>query len=145
MKKLIFILFLSIFILTGCFNPIAVSVIEDMYTAALMEEQEETLSYFSAEYLQEHSPDELSEELVEHVRYAGGIKLLNAVELTRNRLNEDIVAALEAAYDNNWYYVALDAGENEIMTWVIIKGSTQYEIVDGEKMTIDEYNDNVLK
>lgn len=145
MKKLIIILFVASFLLTACFNPIAVSVVEDMYEAALLEDEAEISSYFSDAYLEEHSSEELSAELAEHVRYAGGVKLLNTVELPRNRLNDDIVTELDDAYDDNWYYIVLDASEEEVMTWIVIKGSSQYEVVDGEKMNHSEYNENVLQ
>lgn len=144
MKKLIIILFVASFLLTACFNPIAVSVVEDMYEAALLEDEAEISSYFSDAYLEEHSLEELSAELAEHVRYAGGVKLLNTVELPRNRLNESIVTELDNAYGDDWYFIVLDAGEGEVMTWTVIKGSSQYEVVAGEKMTVDSYNEDVL-
>lgn len=136
---------LSLLILTGCFNPVAVSIVEDMYTEALLEDEARIAPYFSEAYLSENPIDELSEEVVQHVRNVGGTKLLNTAEVPRNRLNSDIVAELDKTYEDDWFYIALDAGEDEIMTWVVIKTSTHYEIVDGEKISIATYNDEVLK
>lgn len=144
MKKVIYLL-LSVLLLTGCTNPAAVSIVEDMYTEALMEEDDAVATYFNPTYLVEHPIETLSDELAVHAQNAGGIKLLNAVELTRNLLNPDIVEKLDEAYSNDWFYVALNADENHIMTWIVIKTSTHYEIVDGENMTVDIYNDDVLK
>lgn len=146
MKKVIYLLLLlSLFLITGCTNPVAVTIVEDMYTEALMEEDDAVATYFNPAYLVEHPIETLSDELAVHAQRAGGIKLLNAVELTRNLLNPDIVKELDEIYSDDWFYVALDVDKSHIMTWIVLKTSTQYEIVDGEKMTVDAYNNDVLK
>lgn len=144
MKKIVYLL-LPVFLLTGCTNPVAVSIVEDVYTEALMEEDEAVASYFNPAYLTEHPIETLSDELAVQAQNAGGIKLLNAAELTRNLLNPDIVEELDETYSDNWFYVALTADENHIMTWIVLKTSTQYEIVEGEKITVEAYNEDVLK
>lgn len=143
MKKFLFIL-ISLIFLTGCFNPTSVRVVEDMYNKAILEEDEVVAQFFSDEVLAQYSPDELTEELASHARNVGGIPLLNAMELTRNRLNPKIVEELDATYDN-WYFIVNDASEEEVMTWVLIKTATQYEVVTGEKLSNTEFQKNILK
>lgn len=136
---------LSVLFLTGCLNPVSVSVVTEMYKEALLEEEENVAAYFSDAFLDDYSIDELTQELASHVRNAGGIQLLNTVEIKRNQLNEAIVTELDETYEDDWFYIALESGKDEIMTWIVLRTSTHYEIVDGEKMTVDAYNENVLR
>lgn len=145
MKKISVLLIFLSFILTGCLNPAAVAIVENMYTEALMENDEAAASYFSTSYLEAHPIEGLAEELREQVRYAEGVKLLNAIEVKRNRLNEDIAETLDETYQDEWHFIALDAPENQIMIWIVLKKEMKYEIVDGEKLTIEDYNENVLQ
>lgn len=144
MKKIFIILISSIFILTGCLNPIAVSVVEDMYTHALMEEDEIVATYFSEAFLSENPVGPLTDELAEQAQNVGGIKLLNSIELRKNQLQPDIVTELGETYSEEWFYIVVQPDEDYIMTWIVLKKETHYEIVDGEKMTVEAYNENVL-
>lgn len=145
MKKLLVLLLSIVVILTGCLNPASVRVIEDMYTQALMEEEEAVATYFSDDILEEHPIEELTQELASHPRAVGGISLLNAAQLTRNRLQPDIVEELDEKYDEEWHFVVNDATEGEVMTWVLLKTPTQYLIVEGEKVSIEEYQEHIKK
>lgn len=145
MKKISVLLIFLSFILTGCLNPAAVAIVENMYTEALMENDEAAASYFSTSYLETHPIEELAEELRVQVRYAEGVKLLNAIEVKQNRLNEDIVETLDETYQDEWHFIALDAPEDQIMTWIVLKTETKYEIVDGQLLAVEEYNENVLQ
>lgn len=142
-KRLIVILFISSFLLTGCLSPASVSVVDDMYTQALLEEEEALASYFSEEFLNEHPLDQLTEELAGHVRDVGGTNLLNTVELRPKELNPEIVEELDQRYDVPWYFIVNDADGENIMTWVVIKTSTQYQIVEGEKLNRNQYNEDI--
>ena len=144
MKKILITLIFPVFILTGCLNTLSVAIVEDMYTEALLEEDAQVAAYFSEEYLTENPIEPLADELAGHVRNAGGVKLLNAVEVTRNRLNPAIASELDETYSDEWYYIVNNADENSVMTWIVLKKSSQYEIVDGEELTTDDYNENVL-
>lgn len=143
MRKITALLVSSVFLLTGCFNPASVSVVEDMYGQALMENEAAVAAYFSEEFLSEHPIEELVEELAVQVRSVEGVKLLNAIELTRKRLNPEIVEELDEMYEERWHYVVNDAGGEDIMTWVVLKTSSQYEIVETEKVTNEYYNESI--
>lgn len=136
---------LSGIFLTGCLSPASVTIVTDMYTEALKEEEEGVAAFFSEAFLAEHAIDELTEELANHVRNAGGVQLLNTVELKTHQLNEAIAEELDETYRDDWFYIVLESDEDEIMTWIVLRTNTHYEIVDGEKMTVDAYNENVLR
>ena len=145
MKKVFLIIISLIGVLSGCLNPTSVRVVEDMYTKALLEDSDAVATYFSEEMLLERSAEELTEELAAHPRHVGGIPLLNATELTRNRLNPEIVEELDATYDEKWHFIVNDAAEGEVMTWIVIKTPSQYEIVAGEQITNTHYQQHILK
>lgn len=144
MKKILITLIFLILILSGCLNTLSASIVEDMYTKTLLDEDEQVAAYFSEAYLAEHPIGTLADELAGHVRNVGGVKLLNTVEVTQNRLNPNIASELDETYSDEWYYIVNNADENSVMTWIVLKKSSQYEIVDGEEMTTDAYNENVL-
>lgn len=145
MKKISILLVILSFILSGCFNPASVAIVEDMYTEALVENDEGVMSYFGMSYLEAHPIEELADELAEQVRYAQGVKLLNIIEVRQNQLNSEIVADLDETYQDEWHFIVLDAPDEQIMTWVVLKTASQYEIVDGELISIEEYQEDVLK
>lgn len=145
MKRLSIVLLLSILLLTGCLNPISVSVVEEMYTNALLENQENAAAYFTDEYLAENPPERLTEELAAHARSAGGVKSLNGIEVTKNRLNPELVKLYDEMFKDEWYYVAVQPDEKHIVAWIVLNKETQYEIAAGEKLTVKEYNEYVLK
>lgn len=133
------------FFLSGCMNSIAASVVEDVYEAALMEDDATVQTYFSKEYLTEHPLDELSDELGQDVRNMEGVKLLNVTEHKQGELDPDIVEELNNMYQDDWHFIALQTSNDEIMTWVVLKGEQQYTIVDGKKVSVETYNDKILK
>ncbi|MCG5102134.1 hypothetical protein [Oceanobacillus alkalisoli] len=143
MRKMIILLAAAAFLLTGCFNPASVSVVEDMYEEALLEDEAAVAAYFNKEFLREYPIEELADELATQVRNVEGIKLLNAIELTGKRLNPEIAAELDDTYEERWHYIVNDAGEGDIMTWIVLKTSTHYEITDGKKVTADYYNKHI--
>lgn len=145
MKKISVLLIFLSFILTGCLNPAAVGIVEDMYKQALMEDDEAITSYLSTSYLDAHPVEELANELREQVRDAKGVSLLNAIEVKRNRLNADITEILDEAYHDQWHFIVLDAPEDHVIIWIVLKTKTKYEVVDGGMFTVEEYNENVLK
>lgn len=140
MRKMI-VFVSSVFLLTGCFNAGSVSVVEDMYEQALLENEAAVATYFSEEFLSEHPIEELVEGLAAQVRSVEGVKLLNAIELNHKQLNPEIVEELNGLYEGRWHYVVNDAGGETIMTWVVLKTSSQYEIVEAEKVTNVYYNE----
>ena len=48
-------------------------------------------------------------------------------------------------YDEDWRFIVVQTGENTIKTWVVLRGETQYYIVDGQVMDVKTYNREVLK
>lgn len=145
MKRLVGILASLLFLLAGCLNPVAVRLVEDMYTQALIEEEQAMEMYYSEEFLQEQPLESFSDELAEHVRHVGGVPLLNAVELTRNQLNPEIADALDGKYGDDWSYVVNDADKGYLMAWVVKRTSGIYKIIEAEKITVDHYHDYVRK
>lgn len=145
MRKVLLIIAGCVIMLSGCLNSVAVKVVDDMYTNAIMEESETVEFYFSDEYFSQYPLDSLIEELASHMRHAGGVTLLNTIELTRNQLDENIVHELDEKYDEKWHFVVNDADDEHVMTWIVVKTSTQYEIVEGNKVTIKDYQDQIKK
>ena len=146
MKRLIAVMIcIPMLLLSGCFNAVAVSVVSDMYEAALLEDDELVETYFSEDYLARHPLEELSDELAEDVHTRGGINLLNMKELQERNLQKDISQDLNNVYDEDWRFIVVQTGENTIKTWVVLRGETQYYIVDGQVMDVKTYNREVLK
>jgi hypothetical protein len=146
MKRLITIAILtSVLFLSGCLNPIAISVVQDAYEAALVENDRLVETYFSKDYLSEHPIEELSDELAEDVRNREGTKLMNFKEHGEGRLNPEVVQALNEKYNDEWNFVVAQTSDETIMIWIVIKGERQYSIVDGKKIDVDTYLKDVLK
>ncbi|MBP2077195.1 hypothetical protein [Oceanobacillus polygoni] len=144
-RLVIVILCIPVLLLSGCLNPAAVSVVSDMYEAALLENDELVATYFSEDYLEKHPLEELSDELAADVRNRGGVNLLNMKELQGRNLQSEIVQALNDTYAEDWSFVVLQTDDDTIQTWVVKRGETQYYIVEGQKMNVDTYNGAVLK
>ncbi|WP_339227173.1 hypothetical protein NSQ77_16680 [Oceanobacillus sp. FSL K6-2867] len=136
---------ISIVLLSGCFNSTAVSVVSDMYEAALLEDNELVGTYFSEDYMEEHPLEELSDELAEDVRNRGGVNLLNMKELQERNLQTDISKKLNDAYDEDWRFIVVQTDDDTIKTWIVLRGETQYYIVDGQVMDVETYNREVLQ
>jgi hypothetical protein len=145
MRRIGIILFASLFILSGCFRPSAVAIIDNMYTEAIMEENEaDVLAYFSDEFLEEIPSDQLIEEVLLHARDVGGIQLLNTAEIREGQLNPAIREELNESFQDNWHFIVNEADGEHVMTWVVVRRTTHYEIVDGEKLTAEDYRQEVL-
>ena len=146
MKQLIIILILtSILFLSGCLNPVAVSVVEDTYEAALMKNDALVESYFSKDFLAEHPIEELSDELAEDVRNREGTKLMNFKEHGEGHLNPEVIQALNEKYNNEWNFVVAQTSDATIMIWIVIKGERLYSIVDGKEVDVNTYLEDILK
>ncbi|WP_249870373.1 hypothetical protein [Oceanobacillus saliphilus] len=146
MKKMITILILiPVLLLSGCLNPTVVSLVEKAYEAALVENDALVETFFAEEYLAEHPLEELSDEMAEDVRNRAGVKLMNIKEHREDHLDSEVVEKLNEAYDGEWYFVAAQTDDETIMTWVVQRGEYQYYIVDGEKVDVDTYLEDILK
>ncbi|MFD1414270.1 hypothetical protein [Oceanobacillus jeddahense] len=146
MKRLLLLIVICIpLFLAGCLSPSSARIVNDMYEAALMEEEENVASYFSEEYIEAHSIDELTNELAEDVRAMYGVKMMN-ITLIRNReLKDDYIESIGLSNDQDLYVVTAQTDEREVMVWIVERGDTQYSIIYGERYDFDTYNDIVLE
>ena len=146
MKKLRMALpLLPALLLAGCFHSAAVSVVQNMYEAALVENEELVEAYIDENYLEDKSLEEITEELAADARKMQGVKSMNITEHTASHLNENLTEEMDASYGDNWHYIVAQTGEDSIMTWILLKGETQYYIMDGQKVSVEEYNKEILK
>lgn len=132
-------------LLAGCFHSAAVSVVQDMYEAALVENEQLVEAYFDDNYLEDKSLTEITEELAEDARAMQGVTSMNITEHTSRHLNENLAEQMDALYGDNWHYIVAQTGGDSIMTWILIKGETQYYIMDGQKISVEQYNKEILK
>lgn len=143
-KLLLFAVVISCLFLSGCMNSVTARIVEDMYLAALKEEEDTTASYFSEEYLADKQLDELMAEVANGAINMEGIAFMNIIELKERKLNPELIEKLDNSYGEGWHFVIAKVAQDRIMTWVVQKGSTQYYIVGGEEVHIDKYNEEIL-
>ncbi|WP_080873075.1 hypothetical protein [Oceanobacillus timonensis] len=145
MKRLILLIAISIpLFLAGCLSPNSVRVVNDMYEAALMEEEEKIASYFSEAYLEAHPIGELTNELTEDVRRMRGVHMMNITLLRERELQDDYIESTGLSGDPDIHIIAAQTDEREVMVWIVERGDTQYTITNGEKYDFDTYHDIVL-
>lgn len=146
MKRLITILILtSILFLSGCTHPATVSVVQDAYGAALVENDALVESYFSEDYLADHPIEKLSDEMGQAVRKRKGIDLMNIKELKEGQLTPQVVKILNEEFAGGWNLVAVQTSDDTIMVWVVYRGEQKYSIVNGKQMDTDIYFKDILK
>ncbi|MFD1848750.1 hypothetical protein [Oceanobacillus bengalensis] len=146
MKKIGVIIGIStLFLLSGCMNPTSVRIVEDMYRAAIMEEDTKVESYFSEEFMLENEPfSEVKDKIHTDAINMKGIEFMNTTEIREKDLNPEIAEGLNDTFDE-WSYIVTQIDEDQIMTWVVQRGETQYYIVEGKAYPIDAYNEEVLE
>ncbi|RDW20029.1 hypothetical protein CWR48_06900 [Oceanobacillus arenosus] len=146
MKKLgLFFVIIFCLPLSGCMNSATARIVEDMYMAALNEDVDTALSYFSEDYLADKPIDELMTDLTADVINMKGIAFMNTIELNERKLNPELIKKLTDTYGDTWHFVVAKVDQDRIMTWVVQKGNDQYYIVGGEEVHVDKYNEEVLK
>ncbi|WP_162800333.1 hypothetical protein [Oceanobacillus zhaokaii] len=146
MKRLgLFSFVVCFLLLSGCMNSVTARIVEDMYMAALNEDVDKAVSYFSEDFLADKQLDELMSDLTADVINMEGIAFMNIIELNERKLNPDLIEKLDDSYGEAWHFVIAKVDQNHIMTWVVQKGSSQYYIVGGEEVHVDKYNEEVLK
>lgn len=143
-RRIVILLITCVFVLSGCFRSAAASVVEDMYRQALLEETDQVMTFFSEAFLEEYEKEEVMEEIISQVREEGGLKSLNVTEIRTNQLNAEIIDEVNRQYTDDWSIIANDVNSSHVMVWIVIKTSTQYEIVDAKKMTIEAYQENIM-
>ncbi|MFD1065932.1 hypothetical protein [Oceanobacillus locisalsi] len=145
MKHLILLIAMSVpLFLAGCLSPNSVQVVNDMYEAALMEEEENTASYFSEAYLEAYQIEELTNELAEDVRNMHGVHMMNITLIHDRELQDNYLESIGLSAEQDIHVIAAQTDEQEVMVWIIERGHTQYTIIDGERYDFDTYNDIVL-
>ncbi|MFC4024000.1 hypothetical protein ACFOUV_09350 [Oceanobacillus longus] len=146
MKRFIAIAILTfILFLSGCMNPAVVSVVQDVYEAALVENDVLVETYFSEDYLADHSLEKLSAEMREDVRNREGIKLMNMKEHKERQLTPEVVEMLNEEYDKDWNFVTVQTSDDRMMIWIVVRGEQRYYIIDGKKMDTETFLEDILK
>lgn len=130
--------------LAGCLSPNSVRVVSDMYTAALMDEEENVASYFSEEYLEAHPLEELINESAEDVRAMYGVNMMNITLIRDRDLQDNYIESIGLSDDQDLYVITAQTDETEVMVWIIERGESQYTIIQGERYDFDTYNEKVL-
>ncbi len=146
MKKrgIVFAFFTSL-LLTGCMNPSYVHVVEDMYRAAVSDDWERAVSYFSEEFIAEQElMEQFLEEIAWDVREMEGVDMMNSRELKRKHISEVLKKELDEKHGENWRLVVSQSVDDTVMLWVVQKGADQYYIVDGKQIAAKVYREEVL-
>lgn len=145
MKRLVLLIVICIpLFLAGCLSPNSAKVVNDMYQAALMEEEENVASYFSEEYLEAHPIEELTNESAEDVRTMYGVNMMN-ITLIRNReLQDNYIESIGLSDDQDLFVITAQTDETEVMVWIVERGKSQYTIIQGKRYDFDTYNEKVL-
>ncbi|GGP07154.1 hypothetical protein [Oceanobacillus neutriphilus] len=145
MKRLVLLIVICIPIfLAGCLSPNSAKVVNDMYQAALMEEEENVASYFSEEYLEAHPIEELTNESAEDVRTMYGVNMMNITLIRDRELQDNYIESIGLSDDQDLYVITAQTDETEVMVWVVERGKSQYTIIQGERYDFDTYNEKVL-
>ncbi|WP_339179688.1 hypothetical protein [Oceanobacillus sp. FSL W7-1293] len=146
MKRLVLLMMICIpLFLAGCLSPNSARVVNDMYQAAIMEEEENVASYFSEEYLKEHPIDELTSELAEDARTMYGVNMMNITHIREKELQDNYIESAGLSDNPDLSVVTAQTDEREVMVWMVERGSAQYTIIQGERYDFDTYNENVLE
>ncbi|WP_152655338.1 hypothetical protein [Oceanobacillus sp. CFH 90083] len=145
MKHLLLLIVICIpLFLAGCLSPNSVRVVNDMYQAALMEEEEKVASYFSEDFLEAHPIKELTHELAEDVRAMYGVNMMNITLIRDRELQDDYIESLGLSDEQEVYVITAQTDEREVMVWIVERGRSQYTILQGERYDFDTYHDIVL-
>ncbi|GEN87651.1 hypothetical protein [Oceanobacillus sojae] len=145
MKRLVLLIVMCIPVfLAGCLSPNSARIVNDMYTAALMGEEENVASYFSEEYLEAHPIEELTNEAAEDVRAMYGVNMMNITLIRDRELQDNYIESIGLSDEQNLFVITAQTDEAEVMVWIVERGKTQYTIIQGERYDLDTYNEKVL-
>ncbi|MEK4297966.1 hypothetical protein MKY30_00925 [Oceanobacillus sp. FSL W8-0428] len=145
MKRLVLLIVMCIPVfLAGCLSPNSARIVNDMYTAALMDEEENVASYFSEEYLEAHPIEELTNEAAEDVRAMYGVNMMNITLIRDRELQDNYIESIGLSDDQDLFVITAQTDEAEVMVWIVERGKTQYTIIQGERYDFDTYNEKVL-
>ncbi len=145
MKRLVLLIVMCIPVfLAGCLSPNSARIVNDMYTAALMGEEENVASYFSEEYLEAHPIEELTNEAAEDVRAMYGVNMMNITLIRDRELQDNYIESIGLSDEQNLFVITAQTDEAEVMVWIVERGKTQYTIIQGERYDFDTYNEKVL-
>lgn len=145
MKRLVLLIIMCIPVfLAGCLSPNSARIVNDMYTAALMGEEENVASYFSEEYLEAHPIEELTNEAAEDVRAMYGVNMMNITLIRDRELQDNYIESIGLSDEQDLFVITAQTDEAEVMVWIVERGKTQYTIIQGERYDFDTYNEKVL-
>ncbi|MFD1451207.1 MULTISPECIES: hypothetical protein [Oceanobacillus] len=145
MKRLVLLIVMCIPVfLAGCLSPNSARIVNDMYTAALMGEEENVASYFSEEYLEAHPIEELTNEAAEDVRAMYGVNMMNITLIRDRELQDNYIESIGLSDEQDLFVITAQTDEAEVMVWIVERGKTQYTIIQGERYDFDTYNEKVL-
>ncbi|GAB3053007.1 hypothetical protein [Virgibacillus ainsalahensis] len=137
------VIILSLF-LSGCMNQASAKVVEDMYNAALVENEEYIRGIYAEHYEDiDENLDEVMGKLTTQVRSMQGVKNMSITELRHRQLQPEVIKNLDERYDKNWYLVVARLDDNSVMLW-ILQADGYYFIADGQKLSNEEYNNEIL-
>ncbi|MFC2949648.1 hypothetical protein [Virgibacillus sediminis] len=146
MKTAFLPLFLAVTILLGgCMNQASARVVEDMYNAALVGNDEYIRGMFSRHYegIDEHL-DEVVGELASQVQHMQGVKNMSIQQLRKLQIQSGVIGHLDEKYDENWYLIVARLDDDQVILWTVRKDG-YYFIAGSEEMSNEEYQEEILK
>ncbi|MDQ0231383.1 hypothetical protein [Metabacillus malikii] len=143
MKKMNLLTFLAIiFLLTACSSSDssnAAGAIKTMYKAALNHDVETFTRMVSDDVMDYYNPEDSMEDLRETINEAGGLAELKVLEISKDKLNEEMVKSFSEEFQNNWHFVVQDINQDEFLCWILVKGDRYYQVIYVEDLSQDEF------
>lgn len=145
MKKLMMLgMIAASLLLSGCMNQASARVVEDIYSAALTEDEEYIEYVFAENYPDiEQQMDDLIDTLVSHTQASQGLANMGFQEVRNRQLNEEKIAELDQKYDENWILVVGRVGDAQVALWTM-QTDGYYYVADFQVLSNTDYNQEFL-
>ncbi|MFC3041877.1 hypothetical protein ACFOGI_16705 [Virgibacillus xinjiangensis] len=146
MRKAVLPLLLSVCILLGgCMNQASARVVEDMYNAALVGNDEYIQGIFSRYDEELDKPmEEVSKDLASQVQHMQGVKNMSIQQLRKWEIQSGVVDRMTEKYEDNWHLIVARLDEDRVNLWTVRKDG-YYFIAGCEELRNEEYQQKILK